>query len=340
MVPFFALAGGIVFFLSRVNPEDVAIPDEEPEREPEPQTLEEQQLDEFVETDRVILEISATLRPLVKQQRKGITDRVAEMRRELTRKHGLWVPLVRIRETVDTDANSYRMLITGRQVADGAIRPDLMLMIGEGRSGLEIEGEETIEPAFGLKARWITPGWKARAELAGYAVVDAVSVLITHLGEVLRSHAHETLSREDLQQMINKVRETHPSLVEELKPEALKASVLHQVVTRLLRERVPVTNLPRILEAALNQAAQHGSDPVALTESVRDELGPMICNRYRDEEGRIRVIVMEPGAEAGLQELLRDRQCLALGPKQLERLLQFFSAEWQKRLRPGSLCVC
>src|SRR5207237_7435719 len=130
-------------------------------------------------------------------------------------------------------------------VAPGSLRPDPCLAIGSGTARFPLAGEVTTEPAFGLPARWIGEADRNRAEMGGYTVVDAPSVLITHLGEVVRRHAHELLSREDLKAMIDKVRETSPAVVDDLIPTVLSMGVLHRVLSLLLEERMPISNLTR-----------------------------------------------------------------------------------------------
>ncbi len=147
-----------------------------------------------------------------------------------------------------------------------------------------MEGETTQEPAFGLPAVWIQPSARQRAEIGGYAVVDPPTVLITHLGEVLRNFAHELLGREDLQKMLDRLKETSPSLVEEVRPDVLRMGVLHQVLVLLLQERVPITDLTRILETLLNHAPQV-KDPVNLTEKVREALGARYVNVFETMRG-------------------------------------------------------
>ena len=169
---------------------------------------------------------------------------------------------------IQLDPHAYRFFINGREVARGIIRVGSFLALGNGEPHLALEGEATQEPAFGLPAKWITDNDKARAELAGYTVVDAVSVLITHLSEVLRKHAAELLGREDLKQLVDKVRETSPSLVDELIPQVLNMGLLHRVLILLLEEHVPISNMTRILECLANHAAAI-KDPVELTERVR-----------------------------------------------------------------------
>src|SRR5207248_4769089 len=135
-----------------------------------------------------------------------------------------------------------------------------------------------------------------RAELAGYTVVDAVSVMITHLSETLRKHASELLGREDLKQLVDRVRETSPSLVDELIPNVLTMGALHRVLTLLLEENVPISNMTRILESLSNHASAV-KDPVELAERVRMDLGRIIVDRVRDAQSRLGAIVLDPGVE-------------------------------------------
>jgi flagellar biosynthesis protein FlhA len=164
--------------------------------------------------------------------------------------------------------------------------------------------------------------------LGGYTVVDAPSVLITHLGEILRRYSHELLSREDLQKMLDKVKENAPTVVDEIKPDLVRMGVLHQVLVYLLKEGIPIANLTLILESIVHHAAQT-KDPGALTELVRCDIGRIICDGFRDGNGRVRVIVLEPRLEMALRESGRDGN-LALQPKELENLIGVLSREWQK----------
>src|SRR5205085_790246 len=164
------------------------------------------------------------------------------------------------------------------------------LALAPAETSFVVEGEATQEPAFGLPAKWIAENDKARAELAGYTVVEPVSVMITHLSETLRKHASELLGREDLKQLVDKVRETSPSLVDELIPNMLTMAALHRVFTLLLEENVPITNMTRILESLANHASAV-KDAVELAERVRMDLGRIIVDRFRDAQSRLCAIV-------------------------------------------------
>ena len=293
---------------------------------------EERQIEEFLLTDRVGLEIGAKLIPKVKSTKgRGIVDRIATLRRDFAQSNGVWIPPIRVCDCVQLGAEEYRVLIAGREVARGTLRVDGWLAIDPGTDTIAVEGEDTVDPAFQLPAKWITEENRPRAELVGCTVVDAISVLMTHLGEVLRRHAHELLTREDLRKMLDKVRQFAPTVVEELKPDVIRMGTLHQVLTQLVAEQVPITDLVSILESATNHGVQF-KDPIDLLASIREDLGHILCDQFRDTEGRVRTLVIEPRLEAAFRESLKDRN-LTLHPGNLERLLGAVSEQWQAAQR-------
>ncbi len=287
-------------------------------------------MEDFLQADRISLEIGAALIPLVTAKRgPGLLDRIGGLRRDLARQSGLWVPAVRVRDNIQLEPQAYRVLIGGREVARGDVRPDLWLAIDPGGAArITLTGENAREPAFGLPAKWIAEGERNRAEMAGYTVVDAPSVIITHLGEVVRRHASELLSREDLKAMVDKVRETAPAVVDELIPNVITMGTLHRVLTLLLEERVPISNLSRILESLASHAATI-KDVSELTERVRVDIGRAVVDRFRDPSGRIRAIVLDPRLEVELRRLVQNQQ-LALDPARLEQMTVRLAAEIRK----------
>ena len=289
----------------------------------------ETMVEDFLQADRVGIEIGARLIPLAKAELGNVlVDRVMSLRRDLARKNGVWVPSIRIRDNIQLDPDAYRFFINGREIARGQIRMNSYLALTVGEPVFALAGEATQEPAFGLPAKWITENDKARAELAGYTVVDAVSVLITHLSETLRKHASELLGREDLKQLVDRVRETSPSLVDELIPGVLTMGALHRVLTLLLEENVPISNMTRILEALANHAPTV-KDPAELAERVRMDLGRIIVDRFRDAQSRLSAIVLDPRVEQELRRSLHDKN-LILEPNRLEKLITVLANAWRK----------
>ncbi|MFO1093787.1 MAG: FHIPEP family type III secretion protein [Planctomycetaceae bacterium] len=285
---------------------------------------------DFLLSDQV--EIGAQLIPHVHAKRtKGIADRITTLRRDFARTNGLWIPPIRIRDNLQLEPGQYRILISGREVARGSLRVDGLLAVNPGGVTMPLEGETTRDPAFDLPAVWISQETRRRAEIGGYTVVDALSVLTTHLGEVLRKHAHELLTREDLKKMIDKVRSFAPTIVDELKPDVIRMGALQQVLVQLVSERVSIADLATILESVVNHASAV-KDPDELTARVREDLGRTICDRFRDDQGKLRVLILEPRLESQLREAVRDRH-LFLGPGPLERLLAILSKQWQSAAR-------
>ena len=300
-----------------------------------PRSAMEGYVDDFLLTDRISLEVGAALVPLVNARRgPGLVERIGGLRRDLAKQNGLWVPAVRVKDNMGIDPRAYRVMIGGREVARGELRPDQWLAIDPGAAApLSIDGEAAREPAFGLPARWVQEADRQRAETAGYTVVDAPSVLITHLGEVVRKHAHELLSREDMKALLDKVREVSPAVVDEVLPTVVTPGTLHRVLCLLLEERVPVSNLTRILESL----AAHGvgvKDPAELTERVRADLGRAICDRFRDANGRLRAIVLDPRLELELRRNTQNGQ-LTLDMARSEQFMLRLMAEARKAQAAG-----
>ncbi len=332
-IPFLILASAMFWAWRRSQgtqaeppPEDVA---EKPAL-PSP----EQHFDEFLQTDRACVEIGVRLIPLVEPQRgKGLVERVGNLRTELARKHGFWSPAIRIRDNIHLSPDTYRLMINGRELARAELDVDSLMAIDPGGTRGTLEGKETTDPAFGLPAKWVASQLRSRAELNGYTVVDPATVLITHLGELLRRYAHELLSREDLRKLLDKVRESSPTVVEELKPDLIRMGDLHQVLVLLLQERVPVTNLTRILET-ITQNAHTVKNPIDLADCVRQQMGRDILERFLNDDGKVAAIILDPRLEAKLRECLHERT-LSLPPEPLEKLIGRLNERWQKATVEG-----
>lgn len=328
-IPFLLLSVFLFVYARRSAREEAEIAAEEPEENPqEAAPPEETGLEQFIATDRVRLEIGSAIIPLTSLSgNTSLPERIAVTRRDLTRKYGMWIPTVRLRDNLQLDSDEYRVLINGREVGRGEIRTGQFMAINPGTARLEISGEETIEPAFGLKALWIPAASRQRAEIGGYTVVDAVTVLVTHLGQLLRQHAHELLSREDLQKMLNKLRDVAPTIVDELKPEVVQAAVLRRVLTNLLFEKVSIASLELILESVVH----HGltcKDPDVLTDKVREDIGQIICERFRNENGHVRVLVVDPHLENRLRQYTNDGR-VTLPATALEALVSELRKQWE-----------
>ncbi len=333
-VPFVLLAAGVIWHIRRLRRPAPApqAASAEPAPPPTPEFDEKRQLEEFLVQDRAVVEVGARLIPLVNPKRaRGIADRITSLRRDFAKSNGLWIPPIRIRDNLELGPEEYRVVIAGREAARRTLRVDLMLAIAPESNAIALPGEETTDPAFGMPARWIEPAIQRQAEFSGYTVVDPASVLITHLGEILKRHASELLSREDVRKMLDKVKEQAPTIVEELKPDVVRMGTLHQVLVQLAAERVPLSDLTLILESIANHGATT-KQPDELLDKVREDIGRIICGRFCDDTGRLQVIVLEPKLEGRLRESLHEGQ-LALDGRRLEKLLEEIGEHWRAASR-------
>jgi len=338
-LPFLGISGGIaVYLLNRKKAEkkqaeaDAAA---DPMIAAQPQTQDlrpEDEMREFLTTDRATIEVGPRLVALINpKSAKGLAERIRNLRSDFSREKGLWVPPIRVRSSLQLDPDQYRVMIAGRQVGTGTLRTERQLAIAPEHVRVDIPGEVTREPAFDLAAKWIDSSLVKQAEAHGYTVVDATSVLITHLGEILKRHAHELITRETLKQMLERVREFAPTIVDELKGEAVRMGVLHQVIQQLAEEGVPLSDLALILEAVAN----HGPTTKTaddLTDKVREDLGRLICERFKSNEGHLRILALEPKLENRMRESLRNGQ-LAIGAAPLDALMKIVSEHWQNSVR-------
>ena len=254
-------------------------------------------------------------------------DRITTLRKDLGTQFGFWIPKVRVHDNMKFNVLEYRIKIGGRNVGKGEIQPQEYLAINPGNSPLNIAGRDTTDPAFGLPAKWITEANRRSAEISGFTVVDAATVLTTHLGECLKRHAGELLSREDLQKMLDKLTESAPTIVGEVKPDGLKAAKLHQVLVRLLRESVSISALERIVESCVHHH-QQAPNIATLTEQVRTDIGPIIVEKFRDDTGRVCVMLLEPKLEQQLRQNSND-DMIVMQPDELANLVDKVKSVWE-----------
>ena len=262
---------------------------------------EEAPVEELLSMDALEIEVGYGLVQLVDTARGGdLLDRISVVRRQLAVELGLVVPPVRIRDNVQIDPNTYRVKLRDAVVADGTVHPNLLMAMDAGHGVEPIEGVPGREPAFDLEVTWIDADLRSRAERGGYTVVDAASVLATHLAELIRIHAGELLTREEVGRLLDQLRATAPKLVEEVVPEIVKPGELQKVLQNLLCERVPIRDLETILETVSDWSV-HTKDASVLTEYVRNALRRTISGQYvsTDEHGAMRIwcIALAPETE-------------------------------------------
>jgi len=262
-----------------------------------------------IPSSTLVLEVSSSLIPLVSHEAGRIlSDRFQGLRTRVATEQGFLVPLIRVRDVPDLAWNHYRIRLRGGIVAEGMVYPEQYLAVGGSLEGIT-PVLRTKDPTFGTEAAWIDPSAKARAEMGGAKVVDAPTVILTHLSEMIRRHASELLSLEDTRQLIDHVRQAHPTVVNELLPDVLTIGEIQLVLQQLLQEEVPIRDLPTILEA-LGTRARMSRTIADLTDAARRALKRLIVQPYLTE-GRLTVIVFAPAVS---QWLVQRRVMKDTGP--------------------------
>ncbi|MGG3842357.1 flagellar biosynthesis protein FlhA [Anoxybacillus kestanbolensis] len=271
----------------------------------------------LLSVDPIEFEFGYGLIPLADANQGGdLLDRIVMIRRQLALELGIVIPVVRIRDNIQLQPNEYRLKIKGNEVARGELLLDHYLAMSPGIEDDSIEGIDTVEPAFGLPAKWISEEMKERAEMFGYTVVDPPSVVSTHITELLKAHAHELLGRQETKQLIDHVKESYPILVEEVTPNPLSVGDIQKVLANLLREKVSIRNLPVIFET-LADFGRMTTDPDLLTEYVRQALARQITSQYVVEGQPLRVITLSGKVEKMIAEGVQQTEhgnYLALDP--------------------------
>ena len=298
-----ALSGAVAYATNRVQ--QVEAREAQAGVEATEQRVQERPED-YLHVDLLEIEIGYGLIPLVDPQQGGdLLDRVTMIRNQMALDMGIVVPPVRIRDNIQLKPNVYAIKIKGVKVVDGELQPKGYMAMDPGYAEGPIEGTETTEPAFGLPARWITDANRERAELLGYTVVAADDVLTTHLQEVIRSHAHEFLGRQNVQALIDRVQKDHPAVVSDLIPEQLTLGGVQKVLQILLKEQVPIRDLVTILET-IGDYTPITKDTEVLAEYVRAALGRGICEIYKTQEGTIPALTVSPSLETQISESIES----------------------------------
>jgi flagellar biosynthesis protein FlhA len=301
--------------------------------EPKPVVKGEEKVEDYLHVDPMELEIGYGLIPLVDVKQGGdLLDRITMVRRQLAGELGIVIPPIRIRDNIQLKPNEYRLKIRTIIVGKGELMSGAYLAMDPGTVTKKVRGVATVEPAFGLPALWITESQKEAADMAGYTVVELPAVLATHLTEIVKRHAHSLVSRQDVKNLLDSVKENNAAVVEELIPGMLSLGDIHKVLQNLLRERVSIRDLSHILETLADVAPKNKNTEV-LTEYVRNGLSAQICAMFKDESGVIPVLTIDPNLEAKLESNLQETETgfrLALSPGDVGRIMEKVGAQIEK----------
>ena len=278
----------------------------------------------LLKVDPLGLEVGYSLIPLLDVNQGGtVLERIKGVRRQMAQELGIVVPPVRIRDNLQLAPHAYRILLRGEEIARAELQPAQFLAMNPGTATEELAGTPTSEPAFGLPAYWIPDNLRDRAQMLGYTVVEPATVLTTHLSELIKQHAPEMLGRPEVQHLLDTLKESSPRLVDDLIPNVITVTTLQKVMHNLLRERVPVRDLGRILEATADAAAMT-KDIGFITEYVRQAMGRVLTSPHLSETGELGVLVLDPNLEQTLQggiEQTERGSFLALEPGRTQELL-------------------
>jgi flagellar biosynthesis protein FlhA len=310
---------------------------EDKQAEEESATSGPEDVSSLLTVDPLELEIGYNLIPLVDANQGGdLLNRITLIRRQIALDLGLVVPPIRIRDNIQLPPSSYVFKIKGVEFAQYEIIPDQFMAMNPGTATSKLSGIDVEEPAFGLPAVWIQSSMRERAEMAGYTVVDPSTVIATHLTEVVRKNAHEILGRQELQQLLDTVKENYPLILEEVVPNIVSQSALLRILQNLLKENVSIRHMVNILESLADCKGINETD--TLTEIARQGLSRHICKSLLDENGILKVISLDPQLEQTLSNALQKIDGsvhLAIDPNSASKLLEKIRNKIEEVMQEG-----
>jgi flagellar biosynthesis protein FlhA len=324
-IPFLLMGGllcGTSWVIKKFKAETVAA--EKKALETQAIAPKKENIESMLPVDMVELEVGYGLISIVESDQSGdLLERIVSIRKQFALDLGIVVPSIHIRDNLQLAPGEYRVMIKGNRVGGGTLRPEAMLAMDPGNVSDNIDGIKTKEPAFGLDALWISPNRKEDAEIAGYTVVDLPTVMATHLTEIIRSHAHELLGRQEAASLVENFKKSHPKVVEELIPDLMSLGSVVRVMQTLLKEQVSIRNLLTIFETLADEAPRT-KDIEVLTEAVRRSLARGITAKYTTDQGNIPVMTLHPVIEELIaNSLLQTEQGvqLVMDPNTAHRLI-------------------
>lgn len=292
----------------------------------------------LLQVDPMELEIGYGLVSMVDESVGGnLVNRIAGIRRQLALELGIVLPSIRIRDNLQLDPSQYVVKLRGAEIARGEIKVGNYLALNPGSVSEEIDGVPTTDPAFGLPALWITSVEKQRAEILGYTVVDATSVVTTHLTEIIKNNTADLLSRQDVQNLVNNLKSEHPAVVDELIPNLMSLGEVQKVLQGLLRERIPIRDLVTILET-LADHARSTKDPDLLLEHTRHALSRQITLQYKEHDDSLHVITLSPYLEQLISDTLVQTEhgtMANIEPSRAQQILQSVASNVERMIALG-----
>lgn len=295
--PFLLISGACAFFAFKSRTIKAKVKSAETKAASAEGEETEAPVEELLTADILSILVGVRLISMVDPRKKSsVFERIGALRRKFAQQMGFILPMVRLRDNITLEPNAYEIRLYDHVIASGSLEPDMFLAMDSGAVEKPIKGIPTSEPVYGLPAIWVQGQQKEDAELHGYTVIDPESVLITHLSETIARNCHELLTREDVQQLVDRLRQTQPSLVQDIVGEVISIGLLQRVLQNLLREGISIRDLPLILES-LGENASRTKSAVLLTEMARKALRRAITEQHKDSQATIRAISFEPVLE-------------------------------------------
>ncbi|ATQ74339.1 flagellar biosynthesis protein FlhA [Massilia violaceinigra] len=301
----------------------------------------EQDTYDLLKVEPVEVMVGTNLAPLVSGEQTLFMERIAAIRKQYALESGMVLPRVRFRDMPQLGANAYELHVFGVLAGRGEIMTDRTLAIHGGGEARPIKGIETREPTYGLPAIWVEDSEKEMARAARYTLVDASTVFITHLSEVLKQQSAMLLTRTETDRLLQRIRDQQPGLVEELVPTILTVSDVQKILQNLLKEKVSIRNLEVILETLVD-VARNSKDLSYLTELVRQKLGPAICQGLLGDLTALHVLTLDPAIEQALMQSVRDADAgstMVVEPKFAEQLLGRLATQSERMMKASMLPV-
>jgi flagellar biosynthesis protein FlhA len=295
-------------------------------------------LEPLLNLDALQIELGFRLVSLADARKGGdMLERVTGVRKTFAQEMGVIVPPIRLRDNLQLEPNQYRFLLKGNPIAQGELMPDHWLAMNASNSKTVLKGVPTVEPVFKLPATWVTDVERKNAEISGYTVVDASSVLVTHLSETVKRNCHNILSRQDVQNLLDNLKQTHPTVVTELIPAQLNVGQVQRVLQNLLAEGISIRNLAGILEKVSDYASVT-KNPDELSEHARRALGSQIVKPYQADNGSLQAITLDPRLEQQIAQGVRQSPTeisLMMEPKLARHVVDTLSQKIQQLLTAG-----
>ncbi|MGP8202007.1 MAG: flagellar biosynthesis protein FlhA [Limisphaerales bacterium] len=295
-------------------------------------------LEPLLNLDALQIELGFRLVNLADARKGGdMLERVTGVRKTFAQEMGVIIPPIRLRDNLQLEPNQYRFLLKGNPIAQGELMPDHWLAMNVSNSKTVLKGVPTVEPVFKLPATWVTDVERKNAEINGYTVVDAASVLVTHLSETVKRNCHNILSRQDVQNLLDNLKQTNPTVITELIPAQLNVGQVQRILQNLLAEGISIRNLAGILEKVSDYASVT-KNPDELSEYARRALGPQIVKPYQADNGSLQAITLDPRLEQQIAQGVRQTPTeisLMMEPKLARHVVDTLSQKVQQLLTAG-----